>query len=246
MLVRLLITLTLLFAFGATLMLLIHRLRCPWSERVRDDWLKYAVFAGVVTGVIAVAGLGRIWTAFMLGLLSVYGSLELTRHLRLSILRRCLITGFCTIALSLLLAHLLLLHFSAWDQRFVFGFVMVAITDSFSQLWGRLLGRHRLCPVLSPNKTWEGLCGGFLTAIVGARLFGFLLPRVASRELILAGALIALVATSGDLLFSAAKRSLRIKDFSNLLPGHGGLLDRFDSLVIAAPCIYWIDRLMLK
>jgi len=242
----LVILLSLLFLFGAILMMLIHRYRPDNATSVRGDWLKYAVFAGIVTGVIAVAALGRIWTAVLLASLALYGSLELGRHLRLSRLQRMLIIVLCTALIALLLAHLLMLQSSSWPDRFVFGFVIVAVTDSYSQLWGRLLGRHRFCPTLSPHKTWEGLGGGLVTATVCAWLMGFLFPNTTVSHLIAAGTLIAMAAGAGDLGFSAVKRFLRIKDFSNLLPGHGGVLDRFDSLVIAAPCIYWIDRLVLR
>ncbi len=123
---------------------------------------------------------------------------------------------------------------------------MVALTDSFAQLWGRLLGRRRLCPRLSPGKTWAGFLGGLISASVGALLFGFLLAESPSSLLVVAGALVALTATAGDLLFSAVKRWLRIKDFSTLLPQHGGLLDRFDSLIVTAPVFFWISRTMIS
>jgi phosphatidate cytidylyltransferase len=243
---RLVVLIALLFGFGAILMVAIHRRRPSLSGNVRADWIKYTVFAGIITGVIAVAELGRVWTALLFVALSLYGSLELVRHLHLSFLRQMLITVLCATLVAFLLAHLLMLPSSDWLPRFVFGFVVVAVTDSYSQLWGRLLGRHRLCPNLSPNKTWEGLGGGFVAAVISAWRLGFLIPHTSVFNLLAAGGMIALVATVGDLMFSAAKRLLQIKDFSNLLPGHGGLLDRFDSLVVAAPCIYWIDRLILR
>jgi phosphatidate cytidylyltransferase len=243
---RLVVLFALLFGFGAILMALIHRRRFGQSTNVRADWIKYTVFAGIITGVIAVAELGRVWTALLFAALALYGSLELARHMHLSPLRRMLITVLCATLVAILLAHLLMLPSSTWLPRFVFGFVVVAVTDSYSQLWGRLLGRHRLCPNLSPNKTWEGLLCGFVTAVVSAWMLGFLIPHTSVIKLMAAGGGIALIATVGDLMFSATKRLLRIKDFSNLLPGHGGVLDRFDSLVVAAPCIYWIDRLILR
>jgi phosphatidate cytidylyltransferase len=236
---------SLLFGCGALLMVLIHRLHSGQPGTVRADWVKYAVFAGVVISVISVAAWGSLGTALLLAWLAVHGSWELARHLRLSSVRNMLVTTVCSIVVGLLLAHLLMLDASGWWARFVFGFVIVAVTDSFSQLWGRLIGRHRLCPNLSPHKTWEGLCGGMVTAMISTGLLGFLLPGIATPRLMIAGALIALAAIAGDLIFSVVKRLQKIKDFSNLLPGHGGVLDRFDSLVAAAPCIYWIDRLML-
>ncbi len=116
-------------------------------------------------------------------------------------------------------------------------------TDTGAYAVGRLLGRHLMAPAISPKKTWEGAAGG----IAFGALAGALLPLVlglhlqpAGRALVAAGLPVA--ALVGDLLESAIKRQLGVKDMSHLLPGHGGLLDRLDSLLLTGPLLYWLLR----
>jgi phosphatidate cytidylyltransferase len=116
--------------------------------------------------------------------------------------------------------------------------------DSFSQLWGRLLGKRPLCPRLSPGKTVEGLVGGGLTTVAVAAALGPLLLGHSPVPMAGLGALTAAGAVVGDLAFSWIKRRAGLKDFSSALPGHGGVLDRFDSLVVGAPVFFW-SRLVL-
>ena len=124
--------------------------------------------------------------------------------------------------------------------------VLLAITfatDTGAYAVGRLLGRHKLAPAISPNKTVEGAIGGL--ALGAAAAIGVpMLLGVATRmpgPLLLAS-VVPVAAMAGDLLESALKRRLSVKDMSGLLPGHGGLLDRLDSLLLAGPCLYWIVR----
>ena len=116
-------------------------------------------------------------------------------------------------------------------------------TDTGAYAAGRLLGRHRLAPIISPNKTVEGAIGGLLVGAIAAAGVPMLLG-VATRMPgpVLLAALVPAAAMAGDLVESALKRRLCVKDMSNLLPGHGGLLDRLDSLLLAGPCLYWIVR----
>ena len=112
--------------------------------------------------------------------------------------------------------------------------LVVWATDSAAYAAGRLVGGWRLMPTISPNKTWAGLIGG----IAGAALVGAAAGAVLgldARILAGAGALLALVAQGGDLLESAIKRRFGAKDSGTLIPGHGGLLDRIDGLMTAAP-----------
>jgi len=140
---------------------------------------------------------------------------------------------------AICLGHLLLEYSSSWFLGFCYLFILVSVADSFSQLWGKLFGRHKLCPYLSPGKTLEGFLGGIVTTVVVSILLGFLIPEYSIKELAISGLIISIASTGGDLIFSAIKRKLNIKDFSNLLPGHGGIFDRFDSLALAAPVYFW-------
>jgi len=125
-------------------------------------------------------------------------------------------------------------------------FVIVWINDTFSYLTGITFGRNLLFKRISPKKTWEGTIGGFLFSLAG----GFVMYKVSSGYsmilwIILSG-LISISALIGDLSESVIKRSLNIKDSGNLLPGHGGLLDRFDSLLFATPVVYVFITLLGK
>jgi phosphatidate cytidylyltransferase len=113
---------------------------------------------------------------------------------------------------------------------------------------GSLFGRHKLCPDISPKKTVEGVFGAFVLDIAAMLLFGYLFQAVfyarsesvSYLSLFLIGCVGAGLATLGDLSFSLIKRSCHIKDFSEIIPGHGGILDRFDSVIFVAPFVYFL------
>jgi phosphatidate cytidylyltransferase len=124
----------------------------------------------------------------------------------------------------------------------VFLLAVVEGSDAFACLWGKLLGRHRLCPGLSPNKTVEGALGAVTSALaLGVALHG-LLPFVTLPHLLLLSFLLAVFGMCGDLALSMVKRDLGVKDTAQLIPGHGGLLDRFDSLIFTAPVFFHFLR----
>jgi phosphatidate cytidylyltransferase len=115
---------------------------------------------------------------------------------------------------------------------------LVALNDVSAFVWGKLLGRHKLSPKLSPGKTWEGAIGAYLTVLaVGWTLRG-LIPFFPTPEWFVATTLIAVGGVFGDLTLSTIKRDLGIKDWGNTLPGHGGLLDRANSLIFTAPIFF--------
>lgn len=123
-----------------------------------------------------------------------------------------------------------------WHIMF-FAFIAAWVTDSCALITGMLFGKHKLLPSVSPKKTIEGAVGGVVFCIAAFVLYAKLLEvffeyQIESYVLIaLCGLICSLVAVIGDLLFSAVKRASGIKDFGRLMPGHGGVLDRFDSLV---------------
>ena len=113
-------------------------------------------------------------------------------------------------------------------------------TDTGAYAVGRLIGRHPLAPRISPGKTREGAIGGFLAGAGAAVVLPIALGLDAAAVLIAAIAVtLPIAAQAGDLLESALKRRIGVKDSSGLLPGHGGLLDRMDSQLLAAPLLYW-------
>lgn len=103
---------------------------------------------------------------------------------------------------------------------------------------GKLFGRHKIIPRVSPKKTWEGFIGGLILSTAAAALFGPDLTPMDWKWSALAGAIIAIAGYLGDVTISAMKRDLHVKDASALIPGHGGILDRVDSLIYAAPVFF--------
>ena len=122
--------------------------------------------------------------------------------------------------------------------------VMLAATfsaDTGAFAVGRLIGRHPFAPTISPNKTWEGAVGGLAFGAVGAGVAMLVLaPTIGTGAQVLVAVALPVAAIAGDLLESALKRRLSVKDMSTLLPGHGGILDRLDSLLLTGPVLYWI------
>ena len=116
--------------------------------------------------------------------------------------------------------------------------VLVGCNDTFGYLVGVLIGRHPLVPSISPKKTWEGLIGSIIFASIGGALsFNYILD-IQWWIGALVALMIVVTATSGDLIESAMKRDLSLKDMGTLLPGHGGMLDRLDSVLLSAPALY--------
>lgn len=129
-----------------------------------------------------------------------------------------------------------------WRALVILPLVIAFISDAFALFAGMAFGRHKLAPELSPKKTVEGAVGGFLGAVVCTVLYGVALSLGFHMEvdyllLALYGALGSVVSQLGDLSFSYIKREYGIKDFGNIFPGHGGVLDRFDSVIFCAPLV---------
>lgn len=118
----------------------------------------------------------------------------------------------------------------------IFLFIITVFTDSFAYITGCMVGRHKLLPSVSPNKTVEGLIGGTVMAVIVSSIFYIevINPDISLVTLLIATVSLSLIGQLGDLVFSAIKRYYGKKDFSNLIPGHGGMLDRFDSIIFVA------------
>ena len=126
---------------------------------------------------------------------------------------------------------------------------MVAITafctDILAYFTGYFLGKRKLCPGLSPKKTVEGAIGGVIGSIVCSIIFGLIIRFQIFPHMIIMGLFGSVMAQLGDLSASMFKRKMGIKDYGNLIPGHGGIMDRFDSILFTAPAIYYYIQLVL-
>ena len=120
----------------------------------------------------------------------------------------------------------------------IFALVIVWVTDSGAYFTGRSLGKRKLWPEISPNKTVEGFVGGIVLAVVGASIMQVIAPfEVSWLMLIVVVVVCSVMGQIGDLVESAIKRHYDVKDSGNILPGHGGILDRFDSLLFVLPLL---------
>ncbi len=196
-----------------------------------------AVLVSLWSELWAQPGLARLGMLVFVCLL--FGELLLT-HTQLSF-GKVALTFVAGVLIPFLLTALGRMH--SWKQGRVYillPFVIAFLSDTGAYFTGRAFGKRKLAPVISPNKTVEGLVGGVIGAVLGVVVyclalqfaFGF---QVNYLYVPVYGILGSLGAVFGDLCFSAVKRQTGIKDYGNLIPGHGGILDRFDSMVIVAP-----------
>lgn len=151
-----------------------------------------------------------------------------------------------------LLSHAIVLRETGAPTNFgrdwlLFALLVTFATDTGAFLTGRSIGRHKMAPGLSPNKTWEGAIGGFALAVLVSLALGQLLDLGLLRwQEALIGATVGVVSQLGDLSESTLKRVSQVKDAGSIIPGHGGILDRLDSLVLSIPAVYYLISLVFK
>lgn len=213
------------FLLGAIFMALANRGASPEVARAR--WLKLVFFFVIVHVVLAVSAAGRPWVTVLIAVILAAGSVEFT------FAWRAMATPRPARAWTVFAVVAVLALGTSWylpPGVFAFLFLVTAACDGFSQVTGQLIGRVKLAPRVSPRKTVEGLAGGLIAAVVVALLLRDMVgagPPAAVAIALLAG----VAGLVGDLAASWVKRRAGIKDFSAALPGQGGFLDRFDSLL---------------
>jgi phosphatidate cytidylyltransferase len=154
---------------------------------------------------------------------------------------------FIIFYLSLLGGFILLLANHPDGAKRIFTLVaLIACNDTFAYFVGVLIGKHKIAPSISPKKSWEGLIGGAIAAVIGG---AFIFHSLFETTWVVGagiGFMTVVTATCGDLIESAIKRDLAIKDMSNLLPGHGGIMDRLDSALFTAPAVWFALELIAR
>lgn len=152
------------------------------------------------------------------------------------------IFGVLYIALPLALINLLngiyVVRFLGFPALLLAYFILTWFYDTGAYLYGKQFGKHKFFERISPKKTWEGTIAGAVVAIATAIVFYFLVSDILLIDWIVLTLLVIFFGTYGDLAESLFKRSLNIKDSGNILPGHGGILDRFDTLFLSAPFVF--------
>src|SRR5262249_15624548 len=119
--------------------------------------------------------------------------------------------------------------------------IVVQASDVLQYIWGKLIGRRSIAPKISPNKTWEGFVGGVASAVLLGTLLWWATPFNPWQSALMS-LIIALMGFFGGITMSAIKRDSGVKDYGTLIPGHGGMLDRIDSLCFAAPVFFHLTR----
>jgi phosphatidate cytidylyltransferase len=162
--------------------------------------------------------------------------------------RRALAEAFSSVSVSAAGLVIIVIPFSAvvrlhgvdvvGRQLLLFTLVVVWVGDSAAYFVGRSIGRLKMSPHLSPNKTWEGAAANFLGSLLVAAVFGYWM-KIEPAHMLAMAALGSIAGQIGDLFESAFKRSAGTKDSGTILPGHGGMLDRIDALILAAPAVWY-------
>jgi len=135
---------------------------------------------------------------------------------------------------------------SGADYQFLLAFfVMVWINDTGAYLTGLLIGKHKLFPSVSPKKTWEGFFGGAILTLITGWLAGVYFVGCQGVNYVIYAIIIIIFATLGDLVESLLKRDFNVKDSGSILPGHGGMLDRFDGVLLSSPLIFLYIKLFI-
>ena len=125
-------------------------------------------------------------------------------------------------------------------------FIFVWLDDTGAYLVGSLIGKHKLFERISPKKSWEGFFGGLILSLASSQAFAWFAPEINRMNWLGLAATVVLFGTWGDLIESLLKRTLGVKDSGNVLPGHGGMLDRFDSVMLAVPASYIYIELFIR
>lgn len=160
--------------------------------------------------------------------------------LRFEKLAACFVAG---LLLPILLGALVRIHSGEHGRAFIFvPFIFAFLSDTGAYFAGYFFGKHKLAPIISPKKTIEGVVGGVVGAVVGMVVYCLILKSYFDFQVnyvfaVIYGLIGSVAAVFGDLSFSAIKRQTGIKDYGNLIPGHGGILDRFDSMTVVAPLV---------
>ncbi|MBA4408614.1 MAG: phosphatidate cytidylyltransferase [Bacteroidota bacterium] len=237
---KLILILIIYFALGAGLTY--RNNKGKNSESTAQNWLKYLVYLGIIFALFAIIYYFNSWFKYACLWIILVGIFELTRlEIKNNRKRKALFSGILVV---FLLISCLFYSFSLIERHILLiTFFTVSAFDAFSQTIGQMFGKSKIVPQISPNKTVGGFIGGILLAVTTALLIGNILNLETALSLFW-GICISLSAFVGDLAASAVKRKYQVKDFSRLIPGHGGYLDRFDSLMFAGAMVYLLNRLI--
>jgi phosphatidate cytidylyltransferase len=154
------------------------------------------------------------------------------------------LTGLFYVSLPMALLGVIATDGPSYDYRRIFALLfLVWASDIGAYAAGKSFGKHKLAPSISPGKTWEGWAGGFILTLIVGWALGYLLPDMPLVHRLVAASVVAVFAPLGDLAESMLKRSVGVKDSGSMMPGHGGLLDRFDAFLLVLPVLALLQLL---
>ena len=215
------------YLLGTVGIYFINRRKEPLAKH--EGWIKL-LFAFIVTNIVFFSiGFNTLFFRILAPIIIAGGFFELFKLYRQSGYSH--FRFFLSSILIMAVASAGFFLFSRMEQGLIlFSFLILSVFDGYSQITGQLFGKRKLFPKVSPNKTVEGLIGGAVIAVLSALVFRNVIQEEPLKAIMLA-AVIAVFAFAGDAAKSVYKRKYGVKNFSNLIPGNGGFLDRFDSLI---------------
>ncbi|MDR5658230.1 phosphatidate cytidylyltransferase [Serpentinicella sp. ANB-PHB4] len=157
-----------------------------------------------------------------------------------------MITFFGIIYISIMIGHMILSINSENAIGVWLIFIIAWATDTFAYFSGVYFGKRKLCPKVSPKKTLEGSVGGILGSVIATLIFGNIFVLGSNIMLLFLGIIGSILSQAGDLFASKIKRYVEIKDFGKLIPGHGGILDRFDSIIFVSPIVFYYLNFIIQ
>jgi phosphatidate cytidylyltransferase len=230
-------------------------------ERGLTPYKSLAIISSLILGLNAYFQSHLFTVITITALVIVVAFAELFRRKKEEAIFHLSGTVFGVIYVGWLFSHLILLSqmpevLESFTYKNIFGipirlgtslallpFVLTWANDSTAFFVGRRFGKTKFFPAVSPKKTWEGVIGGAFAAILSAFIYHYLYaPYLSWFDCVTLGTAVGIIAPIGDLVESMIKRDVKIKDASAIIPGHGGFLDRFDSLLFTAPLIYYYIR----
>ncbi|MCG6189846.1 phosphatidate cytidylyltransferase [Maribellus maritimus] len=215
------------FVSGGIGFYLINRKKAP--EVAQKSYTKFGVYFIIINILFFSITIQPVVFRYLAVLIVVLGYFELCRLFIEGKFQHRLFFVLSLLIFSILSAGFLVFSQAA-ENLILLTFLILSIFDSFSQITGQLFGRKKILPDISPNKTLGGLTGGIIIALISALLLKNLFTGTITGLLVFAIGTV-VFAFSGDVLASLYKRKYNVKDYSKLIPGHGGFLDRFDSLI---------------